>query len=433
MRPGPGRLIVRTAAVAVLLLGVTRVVLAAVADISSAYRAATNKDPLAPGPQIPDPWTFLRAQHPAVVLCLVGGIAYVLSEMRLPRGKRRRARGPAADPGGPFDFEAAFGRYVLYESARRRLLRWALGALCLLVGLGAGAWGNGVQRRVAMFGPFVLVLGQVGVVVGVLLILSGLRLFARRGESVLRRNRRRPVLYLRSFAADVRLFGGVGDFFRLLLLGGVEESAERRLARAVADVGPLVAIGQPGERLPPLGGARLYVRGDEDWRRVVGELVQASQLVIFRIGRTSGFDWELRHVLSACDPRKVLFYLPPRDRENVWAPGVYAPFRRRTADLFPCPLPLDTGAAAFLGFGPGWVARPRGAEGGSFASDFRWFLGGSAPAVREALNEALRRLGVKTRPLPMQPREWLAVLVYVLLFFQCFPCCVGSLLPRGMP
>ena len=57
-----------------------------------------------------------------------------------------------------------------------------------------------------------------------------------------------PVLYLRSFADDgcaARRYGALTE--------------EEQLAKALAWVGPLLAVGRPGEVLPHVGAQRIYV------------------------------------------------------------------------------------------------------------------------------------------------------------------------------
>ena len=52
---------------------------------------------------------------------------------------------------------------------------------------------------------------------------------------------------------------------------GFEKTYEERLARTLRKVGPFVAVGDPTERLPLLGAARMYA-ADEEWQETVDEL-----------------------------------------------------------------------------------------------------------------------------------------------------------------
>jgi hypothetical protein len=73
-----------------------------------------------------------------------------------------------------------------------------------------------------------------------------------------------PVVYLRSFYVDQgfsRRPRPVGRPFSV-------RTEEEQLAKALREIGPVVAIGKPGERLPRLGANRIYVR-DEDWQEQV--------------------------------------------------------------------------------------------------------------------------------------------------------------------
>jgi len=403
------RAVLRIAGLVVLLFSATGLA----TDALHVMRSADD-DYAGARPAPHDALHFPRSGRASLHLLLFGGILYVLPAAPLARKRR-----VVWDGRGPFDFQATFGPYIVHETVRRRILRWSLGLVCLLVGLCVGLLSRGSSENLVKYSYSAeeqatgWAVAWVEGVSSTLLVFTSWRLFARRAESVLRRNRRRPVLYLRSFQADVRMLGGVGDLFRLIFFGTPAESPERALAGSLTGVGPLVAVGQPREKLPPLGAARLYVR--DDWQAVVAGLARASDLVVFRIGRTEGFWWEIRHVVSACDPRRVLIYLPKKDRENV-----YTAFWRRAAEVFPRRLPFRTGAALFLGFDADWNPRLLGIDGPSEAARGRWWLlGGSAPIVREALNETLKPLGLDARRLPWRWRETIALFCLLYLLFQC--------------
>jgi hypothetical protein len=69
---------------------------------------------------------------------------------------------------------------------------------------------------------------------------------------------------------------------------------EELLTEVVEALGPVVAIGRPGEKVPPLGAARLYV-GD-NWKQVVQDYMRKSQLVLMVAGTTTHFAWEIGEV-----------------------------------------------------------------------------------------------------------------------------------------
>ncbi len=109
---------------------------------------------------------------------------------------------------------------------------------------------------------------------------------------------RPPVLYLRSFRDDgVALAAQEGSALRRRLLRALSlPTPEEHLARILAHVGPLIAIGKPGEPLPELGAARLYVSHDQ-WQQQVRALMQRAALVVVRVGASPGVLWEIDQAL----------------------------------------------------------------------------------------------------------------------------------------
>ncbi|MFD5831147.1 hypothetical protein [Lentzea sp. NPDC060358] len=175
------------------------------------------------------------------------------------------------------------------------------------------------------------------------------RTVAADGWSALRDDPRPPVLYLRSFQVD-DLLARTGetalDYFR---------TEEERLARAFAPIGPLIAIGRPGEPLPPAGVPRVYV-GD-DWQREVRDLVGRARLVLIGAGRGEGLRWELDLVTATVDPRRVVVLLPFGDREyDHFRSGVAGVFPHPLPDLSPLPGPDDHETRAALRFAGDWRA-----------------------------------------------------------------------------
>lgn len=117
---------------------------------------------------------------------------------------------------------------------------------------------------------------------GARLINKARRSSATSAEAVLGADQRPPVLYLRAFGDDDRTCAGVT---RGVAWGaGALITEEAQLAAAVVAIGPLLAVGRPGEGLPELGAARLYV-GD-DWQQRVSNLMRDAELVIVRLAQT---------------------------------------------------------------------------------------------------------------------------------------------------
>jgi hypothetical protein len=149
--------------------------------------------------------------------------------------------------------------------------------------------------------------------VGFRLLRSGWKYDVVSAEQLLASDPRLPVIYLRSFEADSEIVlrrDGLWNKVANILFGyWVTFSPEQELAEIVTRVGPVIAIGKPGEPLPELGAARLYV-GDADWKAKVIDLMARSRLVIIRTGPTPNLEWDrtgddarAAPADSICEPR----------------------------------------------------------------------------------------------------------------------------------
>jgi hypothetical protein len=79
--------------------------------------------------------------------------------------------------------------------------------------------------------------------------------------------------------------------------------------------GPVVAVGRPGEGLPPLGAARDYWP-DKTWQEKVQALLEEAPLIFVVVGRTTGVAWEIGKIVELGLVRKLVLLLPPlRARE----------------------------------------------------------------------------------------------------------------------
>ena len=175
----------------------------------------------------------------------------------------------------------------------------------------------------------VMVLGLLIVTfIGVSVMHRGRKLLAISGETRLATDPRKPVVYLRSFAAD-SLGAGVVSSWPLLKFGYFTD--EEQLATVMNELGPFVAIGDPREALPDLGADRIYVR-EGDWQKRVQELLRDACLVVLRAATTENFWWEFKTVKDHVASERVLLL--------VSAGGAsYETFRTRAAEILPFPLP----------------------------------------------------------------------------------------------
>jgi hypothetical protein len=155
------------------------------------------------------------------------------------------------------------------------------------------------------------------------------------------RDRRPPVLVLRQFGDDFlesgrMSFGGAPTF-------------EHFVAGELTRIGPVVAIGRPGERLQPLGASRDYLAGG-DWQQAVTTTIRETALVVFVLGDSENLLWEFRKTIETHGKRRTLIVVPPlADRDALtrrWSGFVQA-----SADLLGDGLPGQLPARSVLAIG----------------------------------------------------------------------------------
>jgi hypothetical protein len=105
--------------------------------------------------------------------------------------------------------------------------------------------------------------------------------------------------------------GGAFGVWLKVLMWFLPVSFEQELAAIMNRLGPFVAVGKPGEKLPELGANRFYFRDDE-WQTRVAELVQQARLTVILCGATANLWWEIDHVLGSVTPDRVLLVIPER-------------------------------------------------------------------------------------------------------------------------
>lgn len=214
--------------------------------------------------------------------------------------------------------------------------RWVIGAVALLISAvvaGAGIFLTVAGAMLLAFGTGPngtdLLITQIGrdlPVVGVILIFLALLPFtlARRlGMRTLRNQargerspdeERHPVLMLRSFADDRRLLRA-RRFDRASLIERLcmrrFERFEEVTASALAVYGPVLALSQVGEKLPPPLGAERRSFSMADWRNRIRELIGTAQLICVTVGRSKSLLWEIEQIRDAGMLDRAIFVLPP--------------------------------------------------------------------------------------------------------------------------
>ncbi|MGB7848864.1 MAG: hypothetical protein WBL63_24845 [Candidatus Acidiferrum sp.] len=264
-------------------------------------------------------------------------------------------------------------------------------------------------RWIAIIGPPALM------VFGAFLLYRGKQYAALAKVQEARPDERAPIIYLRPFAKDESMAGQVFTaFFNYKILSGFATN-EEQLAQAVAPIGPLVAIGQPGERLPKPGAIRAYAT-EAEWKDVVTHWLSIARLVILRPGTTEGVRWEVEQAFTVVRPDRVLLLLMSVNAAD------YQSISRSVKDGFSIALPPFADVrrwrrvSGFVEFGDDWGARflPLRApfwRVTAYKSMLRLF--------HHSLRPVFDRLGVNWHPMPISYGKIaaLSILGLFVLFF----------------
>jgi hypothetical protein len=147
------------------------------------------------------------------------------------------------------------------------------------------------------------VLGAIITLIGAFLFWRGRQYETKAISKHAIRDPKYNVLYLRPFETDPSP-SMLRNVFRVFMMDRIF-TEEEQLREVLQPFGGLVAIGKPGESLPPPGAARLYPSNDE-WKKVVIDLMETASLVILRAGMGEGLHWELMQARRVVNPKKLL-------------------------------------------------------------------------------------------------------------------------------
>jgi len=121
---------------------------------------------------------------------------------------------------------------------------------------------------------------------------------------------RAPILCLRAFKDDVLPISTFSE----------AEPEDRRLELAVTSglktLGPVIAIGEPGEKMPDVGAARGYL-STEKWKKAVTSWMKNALMIVVLPAATPGLRWELKRVVDHNHLLKLVILLPPLELFNT--------------------------------------------------------------------------------------------------------------------
>ncbi|MBM3163129.1 MAG: hypothetical protein FJZ79_07400 [Chlorobi bacterium] len=272
--------------------------------------------------------------------------------------------------------------------------------------------------------PDLVLCGLAAVIGGYYLWFRGTRISAGSAEQLLQGDKRDPVVFIRSFGDEERSYR-VQSLAGLVRRALVEPGLFNRYFQAGAsfwgpmqqfqfnrlfrEIGPFIAIGKPGEKIPGMGAARMYV-SDDRWQSVVGGFFRKARLVVVQPGTTPGLQWEIQEIKQAVSPEKILFILPEKEAD-------YHAFRSWIDRVLPVSMPEKMPSARFLALDSQWKPYAMGG--------YRMLLG--------TLEPYFRNNSIPINSFSMLYRvvynSWVFVFIFVVVFFALLFSVVGMLFP----
>jgi hypothetical protein len=215
-----------------------------------------------------------------------------------------------------------------------------------------GAWLLIFPGSIILLIIFIFLLGNIlgvpGGIITIRIYFLKLRRLAKRNRmnslKELSKATRDPILYLRSFSLEE-----AEDPQR-----GGRKTFEEDLVAVLRDIGPVVAVGLPGEDLSLLGAIRFYLY-EYNWQIVIEELMTISQLIIIHAGTSQGLLWEIETALEKIDCSKIFisFSYWQSFKYDVDRAEAYERFKKHAEAVFAgknVRLPEQIGNAEFLAF-----------------------------------------------------------------------------------
>lgn len=252
----------------------------------------------------------------------------------------------------------------------------------------------------------------------------GTRIASVSAEQLLTEDRRDPVVFIRSFGEEERSYSvrSLMGLVRRTLVdpklfsryfqagasfwGPMQQFQFNRLFR---EIGPFIAIGKPGEKIPGMGAARMYV-SDDRWQSVVGGFFRKARLVVVQPGTTPGLQWEINEMKQVVPPEKILFILPEKEDD-------YHAFRSWIDKVLPVSMPETMPSARFLALDSQWKPYAMGG--------YRMLLGTLEPYFR---NNAIPKNSFSLL-YRIVYNSWVYVFIFVVVFFSLLFEIVALLFP----
>jgi len=157
------------------------------------------------------------------------------------------------------------------------------------------------------------VVGAVVILFGHLLFHAGKRLSAREmWRPRARAGADRPILFLRGFDDDQCTYRRRPWqlLARWLDLWSFRQNLDEALVDELAQFGPVVALGRPGDTRTPFGAQRHY-SADADWQQTLADAARSAQAIVLVASDSPGVQWEYALLKDEAMLDKVLLMFRP--------------------------------------------------------------------------------------------------------------------------
>lgn len=134
------------------------------------------------------------------------------------------------------------------------------------------------------------------------------------------RDSRPPILFLRAFRDD-QVSMDKAHTARIIRFFDPDvevRNLEELVVSNLAEYGPVVALGNPSDQMPPIGAAREYAR-DGDWKASVEALMEAAAFIVVALDFSPNVRWEIETIMERSWLSKTLVVLPPHLSHNAGA------------------------------------------------------------------------------------------------------------------
>ena len=140
-------------------------------------------------------------------------------------------------------------------------------------------------------------------------------------------DRRPPVVLLREFGADAIQIRPRIPFLprpdvrvRRMSSSGVpveysKVHLEQVIAGEMSRIGPMIAIGEPGEAVPKIGASRAYF-SDDDWQTGIAQWIEAASVIVVLCGTSPHLGWEIDQISAGQLLSRTVFVVPPSTHQR---------------------------------------------------------------------------------------------------------------------